>query len=366
MKKLRDIFANTPSSPEGYRFFLLVMLFVSLYLTYLVIRPFLHSIVLAILLASVFYPLHVRLTNLYRGRRSAAALTGVGIVTFLIVIPILLFAAALVGQGVESINRINDWISAGNLQKLLQDPRIASYTAWLKDQLAFVDFSKIDLQGSLLQASKRVGQFLLSHGAGVLGDAANLVFYFLVMIFLLFYLLRDGSRMLSAIKELSPLPEDQENRILDKVRAVGRSAFLGNLLTALCQGFAGGIGLALVGIPALFWGTIMGFSSLIPVVGTALIWIPAIGYLLAFGRWKAAIFLALWSMLLVGSIDNFLRPYLMRGEGKMSPFYLFLAIIGGVKYFGLAGILYGPLILGFAAVMLSIYQAEYSGQTSDQ
>ena len=364
MKKLRHIFENSPS--EGYRFFLLLILFVSLYLAYLVIRPFLHSIVLAILLASVFYPLHVRLTNLYRGRRSAAALTGVGIVTFLIVIPILLFAAALVGQGVESINRINDWISAGNLQKLLQDPRIASYTAWLKDQLAFVDFSKIDLQDSLLQASKKTGQFLLSHGAGVLGDAANLVFYFLVMIFLLFYLLRDGSRMLSAIKELSPLPEDQENRILDKVRAVGRSAFLGNLLTALCQGFAGGIGLALVGIPGLFWGTVMGFSSLIPVVGTALIWIPAIGYLLAFGRWKAAIFLALWSIFLVGSIDNFLRPYLMRGEGKMSPFYLFLAIIGGVKYFGFAGILYGPLILGFAAVMLSIYQAEYSGKASAQ
>ncbi|MDZ7700427.1 MAG: AI-2E family transporter [Deltaproteobacteria bacterium] len=83
------------------------------------------------------------------------------------------------------------------------------------------------------------------------------------------------------------------------------------------------------------------------------------GYLILIGQWKYGIFLGVWCIVVVGSIDNFLRPFLMRGEGGMSPFYVFLAIIGGVGYFGLAGILYGPMILGFAAVMLSLYQAEY-------
>ena len=128
---------------------------------------------------------------------------------------------------------------------------------------------------------------------------------------------------------------------------------------------AGGIGLAIVGIPGLFWGTVMGFSSLIPVIGTALVWGPAVIYLLLFGKWKAGIFLLVWSIVLVGSIDNFLRPFLMRDENNLSPFYIFLAIIGGVQYFGLAGILYGPLILTFAMVMLYIYGVEYQDFLSE-
>lgn len=103
----------------------------------------------------------------------------------------------------------------------------------------------------------------------------------------------------------------------------------------------------------------MGFASLIPVVGTALVWGPAAIYLALLGKWGSFFLLIAWSVLLVGSIDNFLRPFLMRGESKMSPFYIFLAILGGVQYFGLAGILYGPLILSFATIMFYIYGVEY-------
>jgi predicted PurR-regulated permease PerM len=104
---------------------------------------------------------------------------------------------------------------------------------------------------------------------------------------------------------------------------------------------------------------VCGFSSLIPIVGTSLVWVPAVIYLVLLAKWKAALFLAIWSVVLLGSIDNFLRPFLMKGEGRMSPFYIFLAIIGGVQYFGLLGILYGPLILSFAMIMLYMYGAEY-------
>jgi predicted PurR-regulated permease PerM len=190
-------------------------------------------------------------------------------------------------------------------------------------------------------------------------DIARTVFHFFVMIFLAFYLVRDGEDMLRGIRDLSPLREDQENRILDKIKAVARSALLGNFMTAVCQGLVGGVGLAIVGIPAILWGTLMGFSSLIPIVGTSIVWIPAVAYLLLLGRWRSAIFLALWSIVLGSTIDNFLRPFLMRGQAKMSPFYIFLAIIGGISCFGVVGILYGPLILGFATVMLYIYQVEY-------
>jgi predicted PurR-regulated permease PerM len=125
------------------------------------------------------------------------------------------------------------------------------------------------------------------------------------------------------------------------------------------QGIVGGIGLALAGIPGVFWGAVMGFTSLIPVVGTGLVWVPAAGYLMLAGRWKAAVFLVLWSIMLVSSIDSFLKPFLMRGPERLSPFYVFLAVMGGLQYFGLPGLLYGPLVLGFAAVILYIYQEEF-------
>jgi len=345
---------------------MLAVLFLSLFLALLILRPFIHTIILSAILASLFYPLQLHLVRFYRGKRNAAALTVVVAITLLVIIPLFFFTSALVAQGLDSINRINEWISAGNMQKLLKHPKIGDYTAWIREHLDFYGLTKVNLQQYLLQASKRVGQFLLGRGMGLMRDVASMVFHFFVMIFLTFYLVRDGQEMLERIKGLSPLREDQEDRIIDKIRSVARSAFLANFLTALCQGAAGGLGLVMVGIPALFWGTLIGICSLIPVVGTAIIWIPAIGYLMLAGRWKAGVFILLWAVFFVGTIDNFLRPFLMRGREQMSPFYLFLAIIGGVSYFGLVGILYGPLILGFAAVMLYIYQVEYKNTVNSE
>jgi predicted PurR-regulated permease PerM len=342
-----------------HRPFLLVVLFFSLYLTLLILRPFSHTIIFAIVLASLFYPLQTWMVRVCRGKRSAAALLTILIITFVIIIPVLSFFSALITQGVQSINRVNDWINAGNLQKLIEDPKILSYLQWISEHVRFLDLDKVKIQDNFLQFSKSFGQFLLSRGANLLGDVMGAISRFLIMMFIIFYLLRDGEEMVETIKYLAPLRSDQEDRIIDKIRAVARSSLLGSFLTALCQGVFGGIGLSLVGIPGLFWGAMMGFTSLIPLVGTALIWVPACVYLALLGKWQSMVFLLLWSILIVGSFDNFMRPYLMKGQAGMSPFYIFLAIIGGVQYFGLVGILYGPLILAFAMVMLIIYQVEY-------
>jgi predicted PurR-regulated permease PerM len=344
---------------KSYRPFLVVVLLFSLYLTYNILRPFTHTIIFAIILASMFYPLHIWLVRLCRGRRNPAGLLSILVITFVIVLPLLVFSTALISQAVHSINLVNDWIRAGNLEILMQDSRISTYTAWLQQRAPFVDLQKLDIQGNILQFSKNFGQFLLSQGANFLGDMLGVVSRFFIMMFIIFFLLRDGSQMVDKIKYLAPLREDQEDRIIERIRAVARSALLGSFLVALGQGVSGGIGLSIVGIPGFFWGAMMGFTSLIPLIGTALIWVPAVIYLALLAKWKSMLFLILWSVLVVGSFDNFLRPYLMKGQAGMSPFYIFLAIIGGVQYFGLPGIVYGPLILTFAMVMLYIYQIEY-------
>jgi predicted PurR-regulated permease PerM len=351
-----------PPQARGYRPFLLVVLFFSLYLAYLILGPFLDPLILAIVLSSLFNPLQTYLVRLYGGRENLAALTIVFVITFVLAIPIFLFVSALVTQGLDSINRVHDWLKAGNLQRLTEDPHILVYTAKFTERFGFLELKKLDLASNLLQLSRDLGQFLLSKGATLLGNVASLVTHFFIMIFIVFYLVRDGWDMLQRGRYFSPLRKEQEDELLHGIRVVAKSVLLGTFLTALCQGLVGGIGLALVGIPGLFWGTVMGFSSLIPIVGTAFVWVPASVYLILLGSWKAATFLALWSILLAGSIDNFLRPFLMRGEGRMSPFYIFLAIIGGVQHFGLTGILYGPLILSFAMIMLYLYGVEYRGE----
>lgn len=347
------------SSVRGYRPFLLIVLFCSLYLSYLILRPFLHILIFSIVLATAFHPTQVRLTRFYRGRSNLAALSIVFIITFVIVLPIFLFSSALVDQGLKSVNQVTEWIRAGNLTKLAHDQRLVNFLERVQERLPFLELEKMSLTNSLLDLSKGFGQYFLSKGATILGNVATLVTHFFIMIFVTFYLLRDGKGMIKQARLLSPLRTEQEDRIIDGIRRVGGSVLLGTLATAACQGLIGGIGLAIVGIPGLFWGTVMGFSSLIPIVGTSLVWIPSAVYLLLLGKMKHAAFLAAWNVILVGSIDNFLRPFLMGGEGRMSPFYVFLAIVGGVQYFGLVGILYGPLILSFAMIMLYIYQVEY-------
>ena len=124
-----------------------------------------------------------------------------------------------------------------------------------------------------------------------MGICSELSSRFFIMMFIIFFLLRDGAEMVEKIKYLAPLREDQEDRIIERIRAVARSALLGSFLVALGQGLSGGIGLSIVGIPGFFWGAMMGFTSLIPLIGTALIWVPAVIYLALLGKWKSMVFL---------------------------------------------------------------------------
>jgi len=168
--------------------------------------------------------------------------------------------------------------------------------------------------------------------------------------------------MVARIKHLTPLREEQQERIIENLRLISKSVLVGGFLVAALQGVAGGIGLAIVGIPPLFWGTVMAFTAFVPVVGPSLVWIPAVFVLLFHDEWKSALFLALWCSVLVSSIDTFLRPFLMGGTAGVPTMFLFFAILGGIQVFGILGLLYGPLILAFAVVMLKIYADEYHVQ----
>jgi predicted PurR-regulated permease PerM len=357
------------SSPllEGgiYKVFLILLLLFSLYLGFSIVEPFVHTLIFSTVLAVLFSSVFNWALCIVKGRRSLASLITVGIIVFCLLLPMIFLVMALISQGVESLVALNTWVSQGGLNILGNGDVLTDYINWAHRELPFLRINELDIQASMVQYSKEFAQAMLGAGTGLVRNAAKLVLHFLLMIFILFYFLRDGSKMVAYVKLLSPLRARQEDYIIDSLKRVARGVLMGCLLVAILQGLAGGIGLAVVGIPAFFWGAMMALSSLIPVLGTGLVWVPAVGYLFLAGQWKMAVMLALWCGIVVVGIDTILRPIFMREASRVSTFYIFLAILGGIYTFGMLGVFYGPLILSLVMVMLQIYIEEYAEDLKD-
>lgn len=343
-----------------YKVFLILLLLLSLYLGFSLIEPFVHTLIFSTVLAVLFSPVFQWILAAVGNRRSLASCLTVAIIVFCLLLPMTFLVMALISQGVESLVAVNSWLATVDPDSLANMDMLDKYEAWLAKELPFLRIQELDIQGSIIQYSKDFAQIMLGAGTKLVQNAAKLVLHFLLMTFILFYFLRDGSKMVAHLKRLSPLRTRQEDDIIDSLKRVARGVLMGCLLVAILQGMAGGIGLAVVGIPAFFWGGMMALSSLIPVLGTGLVWVPSVIYLFISGDWKMAVFLALWCGIFVVGIDTVLRPIFMREASRVSTFYIFLAILGGVYTFGMLGIFYGPLILSFVMIMLHIYMEEYA------
>ena len=348
-----------------YKVFFILLLLFALYLGFSLVEPFVHTLIFATVLAALFSPVYARALSWFNGHRAVASMVTVCIIVFCLLLPMVFLFMALIGQGVQSLAGLNAWVARGGYEDIISPAMFSHYVTILHEKLPFLRVNEIDIQASFIQYSKEFAQTLLGYGTDFVRNAAKLILHFLLMVFILFYFLRDGSKMVAYLKHLSPLRPKQEDFLIDSLKRVSRGVLMGCLLVAVLQGVAGGIGLAVAGIPAFFWGAVVALSSLIPVVGTGLVWVPAVGFLLLSGDWKMALFLTLWFGIFVVGIDTVLRPIFMKEASRISTFYIFLAILGGLYTFGMLGILYGPLILSFVMVMLQIYVEEYAEDLQD-
>ena len=206
--------------------------------------------------------------------RSAALLV------IIVVVPLVSFSAALVQQGVETVGRVNAWLKAGNLEEVLSGKWVQPLRGMAEGLLRRTGVEQINLPKVLMNASSALGEMVLSWGKEFLGDVSELMVRIVLLVVLVFYFFRDGPKILKRLQDLSPLSKEQEERLIERIRVLSSQVVWANVATGVAQGIVGGIGLWISGIPALFWGTIMAFTSLIPAVGTALVWLPAVGYLL--------------------------------------------------------------------------------------
>ncbi|GAK56114.1 hypothetical protein U27_03076 [Candidatus Vecturithrix granuli] len=355
-------------------YFLFFLLFLSLFTSYKLIQPYLNPIILAGILAIVLRPFYEKLLRWTRGRKNIAAFLACTLLTLVVMIPLLFLFFALLQQGVQSFNAIYDWVAQEKYRVILEHPLLDDLVAAAQEYLPsiqklFPDFelTNIRLDKVLLQLSSTTGKYLLNQGGMLVTNLSAIAIQFFLMLFVLFFFLRDQDIIFKAILHLSPLSNTQEREILSKIETVAKSVFLGTFVTGVAQGVAGGVAFSIAHLPGLFWGTVMAFASLIPVVGTALIWVPVTLYLFLSGHWGYGIFMVLWCSLIVGMLDNFVRPLFMKSAGtNMSTLLIFLAVLGGLKYFGLIGLLYGPLLIGLTIVFLYIYSLEFESFLTQQ
>ncbi len=345
---------------------IIIALLAAAYACYLLIEPYVNSIVMAFIISLLMFPIHEWLEKKIPNKANLVSLLSCVILTFIIVIPLLAVFAAIVQQGSLFSQNTYQWVTHGGIQTLFEHPIVVKALSLINNYLPFDNIEPKAIAQKVGEFATNFGSKLVGISAKILGDATNFLMDFFLMLFVLFFLLRDHDKIISVVRHILPLSRSQEDKLLAEIEQVSKSAVMGSFLTAIAQGIAGGFGMWIAGFPGLFWGTMMGFASFIPVVGTALIWIPAAAYLFLTGDTTWAIFLTVYCVAIVGSIDNLLRPLLMQGSAGMNTLMIFFSLLGGIQLFGLIGLIYGPLIFAITIVLFNIYDEEFKDFLNQQ
>ena len=356
---------NTEFEGRSNRLVLLVFLGLALYACYWLVKPFLEPIVLAILIGMLAFPAHHWLVSKLNGRQSSAALISCLVLSLVFLIPATVLLVAILKQGINYSVIGRDWATADNVREMLAHPWMLKARSFLEQILPASAFDHDEIRVRALSLARSMGARFAGVSTSILGSLTSFMVNFFLLLFVLFFVLRDHDRLIEFIRHALPLSRSQEDILFKEVVDVSKSALLGSFLTAITQGVVGGFGMWLAGFPPLFWGAVMAFASLIPVVGTALVWVPAAFYLLLTGATGWALFMLVWGVVVVGSIDNFLRPLFMQGA-SMNTVVVFFALIGGLQVFGLMGLIYGPVVFAITLVFFRLYESEFSGFLDSQ
>jgi predicted PurR-regulated permease PerM len=316
------------------------------YLVYLIFAPFLVPLGWAGILAVLLHPWHSKLTRRL-GETRAAVVSTVG-VTLLLIVPTLALATLFVHEAVQAAVNMQHAFAQGEM------PWVNNAWGWLI--VHSPGGSGTDLSSVLARAGDRIGTGATGMLSSVLTHTAMFFFELFITLFGLFYFFRDGGRLLAAIRDALPFEEDHAEKIIQGAERLIRATVSTSLVVAVVQGIICGIGFAVVGISAaVFWGVAMAFASLLPILGSAVIWLPATIWLLATGHLgKAIVILAICGGLTTG-VDSLLRPMLLSGQTRLNALLVFVSVLGGVAVFGMIGLVLGPILVAMAVGVLNAY-----------
>ncbi len=340
--------ANLPGLED--KTFLLLVIAVSLAFAW-ILWPFYGAVFWGTILAILFAPLYRRLLRFMGQRRTIAALATVMIILLIVILPVTLIGALLVQEGLGLYEKFQS--GELNLGRYFQQV-FGVLPAWVSDLLdrfGLTDLSSMQerLSTGLVQGSQFVATKALNIGQNTFDFIVDLF----IVLYLLFFLLRDGDDLVRRIRTAIPLHADQQRELLNRFTTVIRATVKGNVVVAVVQGALGGLIFWFLGVhAAVLWAVLMAFLSLLPAVGSALIWLPVAIYFLVTGATWQGIFLIAFGVLVIGLVDNVLRPILVGKDTKMPDYVVLISTLGGMAIFGLNGFVIGPVI---AAMFMAVW-----------
>src|ERR1700684_445186 len=316
-----------------------------------ILLPFALPMRWAAFLAFLLFPVNLRWRRRLRGKSLAA-----GVLTVLAPIVILLPLSALSVEFVSQISALLRQMQKSatemdikSFSDLQQFPWIARINTWLQ---AHADISAEQVQSWLVSGTREVMERAAGWGGSFFLGALGSLLAFAIMLFLLFFFLRDGDVMIARARRLIPMDEDRKERLFTQLSAVTRAIVYGTTVTALLQGLFIGIGFAIVGLPSpVVFGVLAALLSLLPVGGSALVWVPAVLWLFFEKHWGLAIFLLVWGSAL-SALDNVVRPILISGRARISALAVFVGVLGGIPAFGAIGVILGPVVLSLVLALI--------------
>lgn len=320
------------------------------YLVFLVFQPFLAPLGWAAVFGVIFYALQKRFERKWGGTRSAVLIT-LG-VTLILIVPVLLLAAMFVREGIAAARDIQTAMAGGGYGWFNRA------WGWLVSSIA-AEGMTVDLPGLVRQGASRAGEYMATELGRVIRNIVLFLFELFVMLFALFYFLRDGDSMLERFRHFLPFEETMTERMLAEARELIFASVTTSLVIAAVQGIICGGAFAIVGLSsAIFWGVVMGFLSLLPVVGAWPIWIPAVIWQFSTGHAIRAIMLIAICGALGATIDNVLRPVLLGGRASLNGLLVFISVLGGIAVFGVLGVVLGPIVVATAVGILDVYSGK--------
>jgi predicted PurR-regulated permease PerM len=326
--------------------FTMMFMAIGIYLCYRMIVPFFSILTWTITLTVLFSPLQRQLESFFK-YRTIAALISTFLIGLLVIVPIIFLIQKLVMQVISSASLVENLVDSGDWRRHLESqPNLARY------------FYKIEPYLDLPNLVKVVNAWLVTNSANFLKNSALNVLSISLIFYLLFFFLRDRYSTLTALEVLSPLGRWEMKRLFQIQANTIKAIVYGTLSIAMIQGFLGGLMFWWLDLPApLIWGVIMALLSQIPMFGTFIVWMPAAAYLMLLGDWKGALTLTLWGVLVISTIDNLLRPYLVGNKLHLHTILIFFSIIGGVVVYGPSGLILGPVTFTSTRYLLEIWNS---------
>lgn len=343
-----------------YYLFLIIIFLVLAYLSYKIFRPFLSPIAWAIVLSVVFYPFYAFLLR-YIKWRSIASLIVLIVIVVIISGPVSYLSILLVKE-LKIIAGYVEHEGLYTLETVLQHKYIKGITEKITSVFGITE---AELNKAVVENISKGGKQLISRITAGMTDIFVGFLNFIIMIFTIFFLLRDGPVFISKIRDYLPFSEEQKDRLATVVKDIIISTLYGGVVVAIVQGTIAGLAFYFLDVPSpVVWGVATFITSFIPFIGAAGIWAPAAGYLLLTGNILNGLILALIGVFGISLIDNILKPIIIGGRTKMPILIIFFSVLGGIKLFGLIGLIMGPLVIALFVSVIEILRNIEGGQNA--